>query len=65
MNATDKTSNGCFRKRTVAFTRTADTDISLLPDPASLPPRVVSPAEALHGSYDGELTYANGLTLVP
>jgi serine/threonine-protein kinase len=54
--------NGCFNKRTVTFTRTTDTDISLLPDPANLPPRVVSPAEALHGGYDVVNTYANGGT---
>ena len=39
------------RKRTVTFTRTGDVDINSLPDPATLPPRVVSPAEALHGRY--------------
>ena len=36
----------CFHKRTVTFTRTGDTDVGILADPASLPPRVVSPAEA-------------------
>jgi serine/threonine protein kinase len=58
--STQATTNGCFNKRTVTFTRTADTDISLLPDPASLAPRVVSPAEALYGGYSAETTYANG-----
>jgi serine/threonine protein kinase len=42
---------GCANKRTVTFTRTKDVDVSSLPDPAALPPRVVSPAEALHGHY--------------
>jgi len=60
--STQATTNGCFNKRTVTFTRTADTDISLLPDPASLAPRVVSPAEALYGGYAFETTYANGHT---
>ncbi len=56
----DGTTNGCFRKHTVSFTRTADADISQLPDPATLPPRVVSPAEALHGQYDVRLIYPAG-----
>ncbi len=41
----------CYHKRILNFTRTGDTDISALPDPAGLPARVVSPAEALHGTY--------------
>jgi predicted Ser/Thr protein kinase len=41
----------CYHKRTLNFTRTGDTDLSALPDPAVLPARVVSPAEALHGTY--------------
>jgi serine/threonine-protein kinase len=59
---TQPMASGCFDKRTAVFTRTADTDISLLPDPTTLPPRVVSPAEALHGSYDELFTYASGHT---
>jgi hypothetical protein len=43
--------NSCAEKRTVTFARTGDVDINSLPDPAGLPPRVVSPAEALHGRY--------------
>lgn len=46
-----ESSNSCAAKRTVTFTRTGDVDINSLPDPADLPPRVVSPAEALHGHY--------------
>ncbi|OBF81352.1 hypothetical protein A5791_06450 [Mycobacterium sp. 852002-51163_SCH5372311] len=57
--ATQITTNGCSNKRAVVFTRTADTDISQLPDPAALPPRVVSPAEALHGGYDLVVNFAN------
>ncbi len=41
----------CYHKRTLSFTRTGDTDISALPDPAGQAPRVMSPAEALHGRY--------------
>ncbi|ETZ99329.1 Serine/threonine-protein kinase PknF [Mycobacterium kansasii] len=44
-------SNSCAEKRTVTFTRTGDVDVNSLPDPAALPARVVSPAEALHGRY--------------
>jgi hypothetical protein len=61
--ATRINSNGCFDKRSVTVTRTADTDISALPDPAILPPRVGSPAEALHGSYDDLYSFANGSKL--
>jgi Protein kinase domain len=42
---------GCANMRTVTFTRTGDVDVSSLPDPAAIPPRVVSPAEALRGRY--------------
>ncbi|KZS64177.1 hypothetical protein LAUMK35_03047 [Mycobacterium pseudokansasii] len=45
------TSNDCVGKHTVTFTRIGDVDLNSLPDPATLPPRVVSPAEALRGSY--------------
>ncbi len=50
----------CANKRTVTFTRTSDVDVSTLPSPAALPPRVVSPAEALHGRYHETLTQPNG-----
>jgi hypothetical protein len=51
--------NACESKRTVTFTRTGDADINSLPDPASQPPRVASPAEALHGRYQQTTTYTN------
>jgi hypothetical protein len=57
------TTNACFNKRTVVFTRTGDTDLSLLPDPATLAARVVSPAQALHGSYDAKMAYSSGSTV--
>jgi len=44
----------------VTLTRKGDTDISQLPDPTHLDPRAVSPAEALHGGYDVQTTYASG-----
>ncbi len=56
------TENGCQEKRGVTFTRTGDVDVDAdfkgLPDPAKLPPRVVSPAEALHGRYRITRTYS-------
>jgi serine/threonine-protein kinase len=54
------TPRGCYNKQVATFTRTGDTDVSRLPDPAALPPREASPAEALHGQYDSLLTYAKG-----
>jgi hypothetical protein len=58
--ATRATANGCFIRRTATFTRKGDTDIAQLDDPARVNPRKVSPAEALHGRYDSQTTYANG-----
>jgi len=48
---TATTSNDCIAKRTVTFTRTGDVDVETLPDPITIAPRVVSPAEALRGEY--------------
>jgi hypothetical protein len=50
--------NACDLKRSVTFTRTGDVDLSSLPDPATLPPRVVSPAQALHGRYHISRTFS-------
>ena len=49
--ATQTMAVGCANKRSVTFTRTGGVDVSTLPDPGTLPPRVVSPAEALRGHY--------------
>src|ERR1700739_3163084 len=57
---TTPTTNACGLKRAVTFTRTGDVDVTSLPDPASQPPRVVSPAEALHGRYHDTATSADG-----
>ena len=54
-------SNACSGKGTVTFTRIGDADVGKLPDPATLPPRVGSPAEALHGRYSSTRTFSNGL----
>jgi serine/threonine protein kinase len=53
------TGTGCREKQLVTFTRTGDVDVNSLPDPATLPPRVLSPAQALHGHYDEKRTFAN------
>jgi serine/threonine-protein kinase len=57
---TGTTGNSCEAKHTVTFTRTGDVDIDSLPDPANLSPRVVSPAEALHGNYHQARTFTDG-----
>src|SRR6185312_7770962 len=49
--------NECAGQHTVTFTRTSDVDVDTLPDPAALPPRVVSPAEALRGRYHQRRTF--------
>ena len=53
----------CSAKRTVKFTRTGDADLNKVPDPDVLPPRSVTPAEALRGSYRQTTTFANGNVL--
>jgi serine/threonine protein kinase len=50
----------CYSKRSVTFTRTGDTDIASLPDPAREPTRVVSAAQGLHGVYHSKATFADG-----
>ncbi len=51
---------GCADKRTVTLTRTGGVDDDRVADPARQPARVVSPAEALHGSYRTARTFSNG-----
>jgi serine/threonine-protein kinase len=50
----------CAVKRAVTFTRTGDVDVNSVSDPASQPPRVASPAEALHGRYHETRTSVGG-----
>ena len=57
---TTTASNSCGSKSTVTFTRTGDVDLASLPDPVTLPPRVVSPAEALRGRYHHARAFTNG-----
>ena len=50
----------CAAKRAVKFTRTGDPDLNKVPDPAVLPPRVVTPADGLRGSYRQTTTFTTG-----
>lgn len=49
--------NGCATRTPVTFVRTGDVDVNGVADPASQPPRVVSPAEALRGRYHDTVTW--------
>ena len=55
--------SACAAKRTVKFTRTGDPDLDKVADPAVLPPRSVTLADALRGSYRQTTTFANGNVL--
>ncbi len=50
----------CYSKRSVTFTRTGDTDVAKLTDPARDHARVVSAAHGLHGVYHSRVTFSNG-----
>jgi serine/threonine-protein kinase len=50
----------CAAKRTLKFTRTGDADPNKVPDPVVLPPRAISAADNLHGSYRQTTTFTNG-----
>lgn len=50
----------CYSKRSLTITRTGDADLSSLPDPATLPARVASPALGLRGFYRSKVTTAAG-----
>ncbi len=58
------TNSLCSAKRTLKFTRTGDADPNKVPDPAVMPPRAVSAADGLHGSYRQTTTFAGG-NIVP
>jgi len=57
---TTTSNNVCANSRTVTFTRTGDVDDSKVPDPASQPPRVASPAQALYGHYKSAQNFTTG-----
>lgn len=54
------TDGACSARRTVMFTRTGDVDLSKVPDPAVLPPRSVSAADGLFGTYSQTTSFADG-----
>ena len=54
---TAATHNDCEGKHAVTFTRIGDVDVNSLSDPATLPPPVASPAQALHGQYHEKRTF--------
>ena len=58
------TNSACAAKRTVKFTRTGDADPNKVADPAVLPTRSTSPADALRGRYRETTTFTNA-TVVP
>ena len=53
-------SDGCSGRGTVTFARTGSIEDNTVPDPASLPPRVLSPADALYGHYHLTRNFTNG-----
>jgi serine/threonine-protein kinase len=58
------TNSACAAKRTLKFTRTGDADPNKVADPAVLPTRSTTPADALRGRYRETTTFTNG-TIVP
>jgi serine/threonine-protein kinase len=54
------TSDGCSGRGTVTFARTGSIDDNTVPDPATVAPRVVSPAMALRGHYHLTRNFSNG-----
>jgi serine/threonine-protein kinase len=58
------TNTACAAKRTVKFTRTGDADPNKVADPAVLPPRLTTPADALRGRYRETTTFTS-TTVVP
>ena len=62
---TETNANTCSSRRDVTFIRTGDVDLNSVPDPASQPPRVVSPAEALRGRYKYTLDFSTGESVAP
>ncbi|OBK70931.1 serine/threonine-protein kinase [Mycobacterium sp. 1274761.0] len=57
------TNSACAAKRAAKFTRTGDPDLNKVASPAVLPPRTLSPAEGLHGSYRQTTTLTDGNVL--
>jgi serine/threonine-protein kinase len=57
---TETNANTCSSRRDVTFIRTGDVNLNSVPDPASVAPRVVSPAEGLRGIYKYTLKFSTG-----
>ena len=62
---TETNANTCSSRRDVTFIRTGDVDPNSVPDPGNVPPRVVSPAEALQGHYKYTLKFSTGESVGP
>lgn len=62
---TETNANTCSSRRDVTFIRTGDVDLNSVEDPASQPPRVPSPAEALWGRYTYTLKFSTGESVGP
>ena len=59
------TNTACAAKRTVKFTRTGDADPNKVADPAVLPPRLTTPADALRGRYRETTTFTSTTVIPP
>jgi serine/threonine protein kinase len=59
------TNSACAAKRTVKFTRTGDADPNKVADPAVLPPRSTTPADALRGRYRETTTFTSDTVVAP
>jgi serine/threonine-protein kinase len=59
------TNTACAAKRTVKFTRTGDADPNKVADPAVLPPRLTTPADALRGRYRETTTFTTSTVIPP
>ncbi|MDT5194569.1 MAG: eukaryotic-like serine/threonine-protein kinase [Mycobacterium sp.] len=59
------TNSACAAKRTVKFTRTGDADPNKVADPAVLPTRLTTPADALRGQYRETSNFTNGTIVAP
>ncbi len=59
------TNSACAAKRAVKFTRTGDADPNKVADPAVLPPRLTTPADALRGRYRETTTFTSKTVVAP
>jgi hypothetical protein len=59
------TNSACAAKRAVKFTRTGDADPNKVADPAVVPPRLTTPADALRGRYRETTTFTSKTVVAP